>query len=217
MPLSIPTHTEYARFARRNQELRQEILELDFNDIALNTGANIIPGKKSLELKYWDKLVEISFPNLEIIDKNSHQALSDYQQAMVLYYLRLADGTPHNQEWISFAELPNGNFYQTAFQSYTGQELVRQIGNDTQGFIKAAELLSAQKGSFGDAAFIFKAFPNVSLLLVHWQGDEDFPASYKILFSRSAPHYLTTDGLAILGSMLTRKITASYQSLTSKQ
>jgi hypothetical protein len=37
---------------------------------------------------------------------------------------------------------------------------------------------------------------------VYWPGDEDLPSQASILFEDSASHYMTTDGLAILGSHL---------------
>jgi hypothetical protein len=39
-----------------------------------------------------------------------------------------------------------------------------------------------------------------------WAGDDEFPAQAQVLFQESAPHYLITDGLAILGSLLIGQI-----------
>ncbi|MFN2105113.1 MAG: DUF3786 domain-containing protein [Candidatus Promineifilaceae bacterium] len=47
---------------------------------------------------------------------------------------------------------------------------------------------------------------------VCWLGDEDFPTSYRILFDRSIEHHLPTDACAILGSMLTTRLTKAMVS-----
>jgi hypothetical protein len=61
---------------------------------------------------------------------------------------------------------------------------------------------------FADVSFRFQALPYVPVLAVCWQGDEDFPSSYQLLFDAHTPSHLPTDGCAILGSMLTRRLIA---------
>lgn len=213
MPDFKHIYPEFSGFTRRNQELRQQIVTHNLARLAAHTGANLDPETNDLELAFWGRTISIIFPEIQITDKITQENLSEFSQAMILYYLSIADGAPLSGRWISFSELPDGKFYQRAFQGYTGQELTRQIGNSIVGFTKAAEALNAQKGAIGNASFIFQALPRVPLLIAHWQGDEDFPASFQILFDESIPHYLPTDGCAILGSTLTRKLIKTYQSL----
>lgn len=207
------TYAEFSGFTRRNQELRQKIVSHNLARLATHTGANFNPGTNVLELAFWGQPISILFPEIQIIDGKTQKNLPEFSQTMILYYLSLADGAPLTGRWISFSELPDGKFYQRAFQGYTGQELTREIGNSSVGFAKAAEALNAQKGAIGNASYIFQALPRVPLLIAHWQGDEDFPASFQVLFDESVPHYLPTDGCAILGSTLTRKLIKTYQSL----
>jgi Domain of unknown function (DUF3786) len=44
--------------------------------------------------------------------------------------------------------------------------------------------------------------PRLQLAIVWWAGDEDFPPQARVLFEDTAPHYMSTAGLAILGSQL---------------
>ena len=41
--------------------------------------------------------------------------------------------------------------------------------------------------------------PGIALAVVYWRGDDEFDAEARVLFDAAAPHYLSTDGLAILG------------------
>ena len=68
------------------------------------------------------------------------------------------------------------------------------------------QLLGGRQETLGDAAFAFQALPRVRLLAVGWQGDEDFPPSYRVLFDGNSHHHLSTDACAILGSTLTRRL-----------
>ena len=127
-------------------------------------------------------------------------------QAVLAYYFYTSDGAPLTGQWISFADLPDGRMYNSAFQGYSGDELVKAFGLNVDGFKLACERYGGTVTSVGDAAFIFYALPRLPLLVNYWCGDEDFPSSCKILFDSSVSHYLPTDVCAILGSMLTRKI-----------
>ena len=125
---------------------------------------------------------------------------------MLLYYFDTADGTPIAGKWISFSELPDGNFYNQAFQGYTGRQLSLMYGNNQDSFKKSAKALNGHRFSLADSSYKFEALPRVSLLVVFWLGDEDFPSSFQVLFDASASHYLPTDAYAILGSTITGRL-----------
>jgi Domain of unknown function (DUF3786) len=126
-----------------------------------------------------------------------------------LYYLSHADGTPLSDRWISFSELPDGKFYNQAFQGYTGKRLAQVFKDDRQSFERAAANQGGVRLVHGDASFMFTALPRVPLMAAFWQGDEDFPSNSQILFDAAASHYLPTDAYAILGSTLTQRLVSS--------
>ncbi len=159
-----------------------------------------------LELSYWGSSVNISHPDLVASDPVSGSTLMAMDQALLLAHLQDSDGTLASGRWIAFSELPNGTFYTQAFQGYTGQKLLQFFGSDHHLLSEAAKGLGGQITNFADLSFIFQVMPNMSFLLACWLGDEDFPSSYRILFDAAAPHQLSTDGCAILGSMLTGKL-----------
>ena len=99
-----------------------------------------------------------------------------------------ADGAPPSGRWIAFSELPGGRFYQAAYQGYSGDELRRAFGPDLAAYSQACQRLGGVPRAHGDAAFAFQALPRLALLAAAWQGDEDFPPSYAILFDASASH-----------------------------
>jgi hypothetical protein len=127
-------------------------------------------------------------------------------QSLILTYLYTADGTPPIDRWLGFRELPNGLFYAPAFQSYTGAELIRALAGDAAAFKSAGERLQGMGLAIGDAGYVFPVLPRLKLAVVMWAGDDEFPAQAQVLFQESAPHYLITDGLAIVGSLLIGQI-----------
>ena len=196
------------QFAARLDELRLALRLLDPELVAVRSAVSYLilgPNRGELHIPFWGTTCIFSFPELIGYD-NRDEPLSDFQQAMFLYHLITADGTPLTNKWVSFADLPDGRMYNAAFQGYSGNEVVKTFGFDLGGFKNACLKVGGELVDLGSASFVFQALPRVPLMLTYWLGDEDFPSSCKVLFDESASHYLPIDACAILGSMLTGKI-----------
>jgi len=208
--------TDDSQLARHVKELRKEMLGADPVLLASRT-ASRYEAVDSIEgafiLPVWGQSVKLSFPDFIALDQESGNELPIVTQALLAYYFHTADGAPIAGRWISFSELPDGRFYSQAFQGYTGQVIARTFKDDIEDLSLAAGTLPrADEPSLapgiGGRNFSFQALPRIPLLLVYWQGDEDFPSSYQLLFDAAITHYLPTDVCAILGSTLTHKLTA---------
>lgn len=177
--------------------------------LADRTGSRFLRLKNDqgeFHLDLWRRPVFLTYPDFHASQGEERETLSAFNTALLLYYFNTADGAPLGGDWISFTELPDGRFYTQAFQSYSGDALARTFRNDPAAFQRAAENLGGIKREISDLSFEFQALPRVPLLVACWQGDEEFPTSFKVLFDSSAPHYLPTDGYAILGSHITRRL-----------
>jgi hypothetical protein len=196
------------QFASRVDELRLTLHLQDPELIAVRSAVSYLtlgPGRGELHVPFFGDVYVFSFPELNGYN-NQDEPLSDFQQAMFLYFLITADGTPLTGKWVSFADLPGGRMYNAAFQGYSGNEVVKTFGFDLDGFKSACVKAGGEPVDIGSASFEFQALPRVPLMLTYWLGDEDFPSSCKVLFDESAGHYLPIDACAILGSMLTSNV-----------
>jgi hypothetical protein len=195
---------------RRVADLRQEILQRDRAALAQRTGA--VRDNGGFLLAVWNRCIAINGQDFIAVDRESGQSCDPLTQAMLAYYFYTSDGYPAADEWIAFRDLPDGQFYNSAFQGYTGNKLAQVFGDDIAAFTRAARSLDGRRLAFGDAAYSFQAVPRIHVAAVCWLGDEDFPTSYRILFDRSIEHHLPTDACAILGSMLTTRLTKAMVS-----
>jgi hypothetical protein len=157
-----------------------------------------------LEIPFWEQSCRLTWP--ELIPADGDGRIPAFHLTLLLYYLSTADGTPLSDTWVSFADLPDGRVYQSAFQGYSGDELVRAFGPDLEAFGRACRSAGGRPSAAGDASFVFAALPRLPLMAVYWRGEEEFPSSCKILFDGSAGHYLPVDGCALLGSGLGRRL-----------
>lgn len=167
-------------------------------------------GTTYFSFSLFNSQVKINYPELIIRDVCSGENLSTAQQALVCYYMTTTITSPEalnsEDKWISFADLPDGRFYNQAFQSYTGNKLASKVEANLQKFSSVAYQMNGENLDYGDVAYRFLALPKVPVAVVYWAGDEDFSPSCKILFDATARFYLPTDACAILGSMITQII-----------
>jgi len=206
LPESMPS-----QLSDRLTRLRETLRDQDPGLVAARSGIShptVGPDGFELHIPVWDDVFILPFPELTGCNSRG-EPLPDFQQALLLYYLVTADGTPLTGRWVSFADLPDGRMYNAAFQGYSGDEIAKKFGLDLEAFKTACAKAGGNALEFGSASFIFQALPRVPLIVACWLGDEDFPSSCKILFDESASHYLPIDACAILGSMLTRKLIRS--------
>jgi hypothetical protein len=200
-----------ASLNRKADELRSLLRNELPQILAEKTGCPYTPetGERgSFNIPVWGGKINLSFPELVASSPQYGGSAPPHIELLLLYYFATADGTPITGQWVSFADLPGGRFYNQAFQGYTGKELAKTFQSDREAFTQAATRSGGQvdPGAPGDLAFRFQALPQVPVLLVYWEGDEDFPPSYQVLFDASARHYLPTDAFAILGSGLTSRM-----------
>jgi hypothetical protein len=208
-----PSRSEAAstQLADRADELRSALRLQDPSLVATRSGSSWLtlgPDRGELHILFWGNACVFSFPELNGYT-NRDEHIPDFQQVLLLYYLVTADGAPLTGRWVSFADLPDGRMYNAAFQGYSGNEIVKKFGLDLDAFKLACARSGGREVEIGSASFVFQALPRVPVLVTYWLGDEDFPSSCKILFDESASHYLPIDACAILGGMLTRKITSA--------
>lgn len=190
---------------RRLGTLREELLERNIGHVAALCGGTL--QEPGVLLTYWDREILIAWPELTANYLESEEASSTFDTAMLLYYLTCADGTPMADAWIGFRELPDGGFYHQAFQGYSGNKIADQFGEDPARYDDASRALGGRAlPALAPHAFSFSPLPMIRLACTLWPGDEEFATQASVLFDTSASHYMPTDGLALLGSGLARRL-----------
>jgi hypothetical protein len=197
------------QLAERVQSLLGGLRNIDPNTLASRTGTDFIingNNKGKFEFNFWGQPVFLTYPEFTAFSKDSRESIPLPFWAMIAYYFVTSNGAVLSGKWVSFSELPDGKFYNQAFQGYTGRKLSHAFSSSNEDFEQAAESIGGSRIDFGDSAYKFHILPKVELAVVRWIGDEDFPTTYQVLFDASVVHHLPTDACAVLGSMLTGKL-----------
>jgi len=191
--------------SQRLQELRARLQSDDPILLAARAGAKWSVGR--MQLAYWGQEHAVSWPALEAVRLAGGHPCGTFDTAMLLYYLATADGTPPVGRWIGFRELPDGSFYNQAFQGYSGEPLARAFSSRPEGLEGAAQEMGGSRlVGIAPFAWCFLPLPRLPLAAALWPGDDELAGRAAVLFDASASHYLPTDGLALLGSGLTGRL-----------
>lgn len=205
----MPVNPEWeASLEVQLDEIRAALAKRDPAEVADASGA-ALNGDERLTIEFFGQTYVVIWPKVDVRDADGAESPTPVQSSL-LQHLDCANGAPLEGRWVSLRELPNGAFYEQAFQGYTGQRLVRTFRSDIDGFREAARAIGGEPLDVGDAGFRFRVLPRVPLAVVYWSGGEEFPASAQVLFDASAQHYHHLEMLAHLGSTLCSRIISAY-------
>jgi len=111
------------------------------------------------------------------------------------------------KKWVSLKEIPNGGMlFYPAFHKNSMIGLIRAFGRQSEQLLASAAALGGLPASFGDASAIFKAFPEIPLCVIVWEGDEEVRANATLLFEPSIEHQLHIESVIGLGMYLSSKL-----------
>jgi hypothetical protein len=196
-------------FRQAREISRSGLLERDPGVIANLSGAVLKEneqGAKSISLRFLNRDLNISWPDLEFSYEGPDKEVPIQQQVLILNYLNGAcnsNGAAITGEWASFQDMPDGRFYMDAFIKRAKEPLIRTFGDNPRRMIDLAiDAFGASPLYFGDFSVAVKALPLVPVLFIMWAGDEEFPADANILFDKNISMILAAEDMAWLAGMV---------------
>ena len=183
------------------QNLRTKLRSKDPSKIAEESGVTYFEDK--FQLTMLGRQYTINLPDFNICSSSAEPEAKT--KLLLLNYLTRARNFESSGEWLGFQQIPDGGFYSSAFKDYTENRLTERFQGRIEVFKKKSIHLNGTPIQLGDAGFSFQAFPKFKLALVFWDGGDEFPDKITLLFEDSSILFLSTEGLAILGRMLSDK------------
>ena len=187
-----------------------ELVKKSVKDLEDQAGVESGGDGKSVTLSYMGRPVRVELDPATVTAQDQGPELPLTEQALILHYLVAADGQATSGEWITYREVPSGEFYWAAFCKRAKNPLVQFFGARPALLYDLAPQVGGiqAKGQSGDAAVLVRAFPRVPILYVLWAGDDEFPAEGNVLFDRSVSHYLSTEDVALTAGLPLYKMMA---------
>jgi len=173
--------------------------------VASKSGASYDDGE--FRLRFFNRNFLVSYPDIKVKEVDAKATPPEFLQVLLLHYLASASGKEVADRWIGYRNLPGAYLFESKFSQGAIDPLVRTFGKDIEGFRQAGLSLGGTPMTrTGDAAFRFMALPKIPMACILYLGDEEVPSSISILYDASAPYYLPTEDLFLLGNYLSTSL-----------
>ena len=179
-----------------------------FDDICLASGY-VSAGDQRIRIPFLDRHYSVSYPGFDFKDESdSEKTVLIQEQVLILHYLIAGREPQKTDNWISYREIPGASFYFASFVKRAIDPLKNTFGQKPKELEKAAAYLGGKAIGFGDVGLEFCLFPRISLQLILWEGDDEFPSEANILFSNTIGDILSPEDIAWLSGMLVYRLMA---------
>ena len=179
----------------------ESMARVDPRTAASASGAEYEEGKFIIPL--FNRTYTVHLPGGETAEVGADVRVPKMIEVLLMHYLTHADGTAVSGMWINYRQLPGAKLFEQKFINLVSRLMLEFFDSDIDSFREAASALGGQTmNSTGDAAFWFKALPKLHMACTINIGEDEIPPSINILFDESAPHYLPTEDLTILGGLM---------------
>lgn len=171
-----------------------ELAQRDPETITCIEGVSYHDKEQYYTIQIWGEEYRVDPRQKKVYPSNPQGAIThEYFDLFIVYYLLNNERAALSNEWISEKDLPGGPTF------FRGPHLVQthlisdSIGNDLQLFKQHCVAQGGIPIEMGDRAFRFEITPHIPIVVLYWQGDEDFPAEAKLLFDKSIGMLLPLD------------------------
>ncbi len=124
-------------------------------------------------------------------------------QVLVVHYLAAPDPVEPSGAEMVFADIPETRGYQGVYEGRVIKRLCFTVGRTADILDRAARAIGGEPcADEGDLAFRFQVLPRISLRVVWYAGDEDFPPNAVFLFQSNVVHLLPPEDIIVLSELV---------------
>ena len=185
----------------------QELAEQDPKDVCRRTLCKYDDENKFYTLFVWGDQYAV-YPHESKIDRitNNFQNPHDLFYLFIIYYLLKSKEIEISNEWISEKDIPGGVTFFRGPHEIPTRLISNRYRNNINEFRKRCEQLHGIPLDMADAAYRFKITSHISVAVLYWAGDDDFPPESKILYDKTITEHLASDILFALAVEICKKI-----------
>ena len=118
------------------------------------------------------------------------------------HYLNSDLPVPETDVFISFRDLPGGEFYWQPFRSRTIQPLIDRFRDNLDQLQHNLKRFDWKPIKYGDLGSQIHVIGRLDIKLIYRRGDEEFPPTADILFSENIKRVYNTEDATILASRI---------------
>ena len=181
--------------------------ELDPEETARRCGVLWDGAAGEFELSFLGNRYRAAFPDFAVRCLEQPvpaDRLKGLGKGQILLLRHLLEGrlVPPVGQFYTYKEMPWGDVYNQQFTGRCINRMAFSYGRRLGDFCAILEAMGAEKIKGGDAGYALVFMPQLTLRLMLWEADEEFPPSAQILFSDNFPKAFAPEDLAVVGDVL---------------
>jgi hypothetical protein len=199
----------YEKCEEVNAQFWQELAQLSPADVTRRTGAAFAAG--AYRLPFLNRVLTIHLETHTLRAAGPGSRDPDFRLCLTtLLYLARVDPAALGP-LVSPLELTGGPGFFTAVGPHAipRAPLEERFGQDLPGFLQAGALLGAQPQTAGDAALALPLFPGLTVEVILWLSDEEFPAQVSFRIPASLEKIWHLDAVLALLQLVARELLAA--------
>ncbi|MGP8050653.1 MAG: DUF3786 domain-containing protein [Desulfobaccales bacterium] len=194
----------YEKCTEVSQEIWNDLAERDPAEVAGRTGVIFRAGE--YELPFLDRELRIDPARRQIRVLPRLEEDPGFRACLLAltYLVRLtpaALGPP-----IGPLELPGGATFFRGHHVLPNATLEARFGRDPAGFLAAGQKLGAETRPAGDAALALQVFPGLTVAVILWRADEEFPAQVSFTLPAHLDRFWFLDAVWGLLSLVVQEL-----------
>lgn len=185
---------------------RERYMALDPQEASRRTGLPFEVSGSRFVLTVLGFSVYAPWPEFALIPADAELCPKDLYgpKAQILMIRHLLEGSrvEAGGAWLPYRELPWGDVYDRQFTGRCITRLAFIFGAKPDLFVKCCEKLGGVPYMKGDASCDLEFLPGITVRLILWSGDDEFPPQSQWLFSDNTPLAFTAEDVAVMGDVI---------------
>ena len=167
-----------------------------------NLGLPAPDEKGAIHFRAFDTNWELRSGDFRLMNAETNEPAKPIDRILVLHYLNCDLPVPETNMFISFRDLPGGQFYWQSLRSRTVQPLVDKFQNNLDQLSKNLNRFDWKPIKYGDLGARIHVVGRLDITLIYRRADEEFPPTADILFTDNIKRVYTTEDVTVLGSRI---------------
>ena len=150
--------------------------------------------------------LKLDFETGEAYDVLLDKPVNNSRLIPYLFYYTKAKDMGISGDWVKFNSLRGSWACRYSFDEEDVSKLITVFDEKQEGMFTAIEKLGGKRVNFGDASFEVSFLPNVKVLLIFEEADEEFPTDARLLYDSNSIFYLPHEYLGNISWFLAERV-----------
>jgi len=148
---------------------------------------------------------DVDLEAMTAVSNSCNVPTKDYLTILLLHYLigTLKNSYSPSGQWISFKDIEGGEIYYPAFRESAIAPLLRKYGSAPKNVLSVLERFKGAQIDVGDVGIEIVAFPDISVRIILWRGDDEVGPEANILFDKNITRIFSMEDVVVFSRFVT--------------